>query len=743
MKKLLLLLLLVFHNSFLVFSAEESVAEMLAAKISLPQPTIREKIVSKRVFELLFSSHYQKHKITPEISAQWYENYFKLLDYNKTFFLSSDLEEFRSYERILWNSRERSVNLELAFLVYGRFLQRMQQWAAYSIACLNEECDFSLKEYLPMESDKAQWLDSMDELQQLWRLRVKNLLLIDKLQSLGRENNEEIEEDDYKPAWMQDSFVERQAKRIARSYKRRLEYEPIQIIEVFMSALAQLFDPHSAYMAPATKDNFDIDMSLSLQGIGAVLLSIGPYTVVDSIISGGPADKDGKLREGDRIVAVAQDGEEPVDVVDMPLNRVVSQIRGPKNTLVHLTVMPEGSNSKQLISILRDEIKLKDQEAQAEMHLLKNSAGEEQRVLLLHLPTFYSDFSARSRKEEDYTSSSRDIHKHLIKAKEEGELDAVILDLRGNGGGSLDEAVRLAGLFLNGGPIVQVKYYRGQIDKLNAPNNVAVYDGPLYVLVDKFSASASEIVAAALQDAGRAIVLGDKSTHGKGTVQTVFELERDAQIKLASALLQGQAAGSLKFTIGKFYRINGSSTQVKGMVPDLIFPSFSDHMEVGEARLPHVMPWDEIAAAKYEMSAHAAKIQTALPPLQDFVQQYMHDSEAFAEFLDDVQFYADLRQQKMLPLELEERKAYQRKEKEAAAKYRKFQAQRKNLTRSRRARRNQERQDAELENSSAQDLILDATLAVVQKMFEVQAKPDEVDAPLQARREVGKQEVEK
>ncbi|NLZ60269.1 MAG: carboxy terminal-processing peptidase [Lentisphaerae bacterium] len=737
-KKTLLLLLLCLHGSFFIFAAEETVAEMLAAEFSLPQASTREKIVSKRVFELLFSSHYQKYKITPDISAQWYENYFKLLDYNKVFFLASDLEEFRSYERILWNSRERSVNLELAFLVYERFVQRMQQWALYSIECLYKEPDFSVKEYLPTESDQAQWQDSIEDLQELWRLRVKNLLLLDKLQSLERENNDDKGADDDKPAWMQDGFVERQAKSFARSYKRRQEYESIQILEVFMSALAQLFDPHSAYMAPATKDNFDIDMSLSLQGIGATLTSIGPYTVVDSVVSGGPADKNGQLKEGDRIVAVAQDGEEPVDVVDMPLNRVVSQIRGPKNTMVHLTVMPEGSNSKQIVSILRDEIKLKDQEAQAEIRLLKNPEGEgDFRVLVLYLPTFYSDFSARSRKEEDYTSSSRDILRHINKAKAEGELDAVVLDLRGNGGGSLDEAVKLAGLFLDGGPVVQVKYYRGQIEKLSAPNRSAAYKGPLCVLVDKFSASASEIVAAALQDSGRALVLGDKSTHGKGTVQTVFELERDAQIRLASALLQKQAIGSLKFTIGKFYRINGSSTQVKGVIPDLVFPAFSDHMEVGEARLPHVMPWDEIAAAKYKLSAYSEQNRAALPALQEFIQQYMHDSAAFTEFLADVKFYAELRRQKLLPLELEERQAYQKKEKEAAAMYRKFQAQRKNSSRSRRARRNQEKLDAELESESVppQDLILDASLAVMQKMLSDKAELAEGEAALQARRE--------
>ncbi|NMA21881.1 MAG: carboxy terminal-processing peptidase [Lentisphaerae bacterium] len=687
-------------------------------EIAVPNASLREKLVGKRIFEILFSSHYQKYKITPEMSSQWYENYFKFLDFSKMFFLESDLEDFRSYETILWDSRTRTVNLDFAFAVYRRYLERVRQWAQFSVKSLQEKHDFTVKEYLPLENEKAVWQKSMPALEELWRLKIKNLLLVEELQKKEREAGDEEADDPIKPAWMKDSFQERQAKNIARNFKRRLEYEPIQILEIFMSSLAQLFDPHSAYMAPDTKDNFDIDMSLSLQGIGATLTSIGPYTVVDGIISGGPADKNGQLKEGDRIIAVAQDGEEPVDVVDLPLTRVVSQIRGPKNTVVHLTVLPEGSNTQQIISITRDEIKLKDQEAQAETRILDLPDDRKARILILYLPTFYSDFSARSRKEEDYTSSSRDILKHLEQAQESGPLDGVILDLRGNGGGSLEEAVLLAGIFLEGGPVVQVKYYRGQIEKLIDKDQKAAYTGPLTVLVDKFSASASEIVAACLQDTGRALVLGDQSTHGKGTVQTVYDMQRDGQIRTAASILKDQPTGSLKFTIGKFYRINGSSTQVKGVIPDLVFPAFSDYMEIGEARLPHVMPWDEISPARFERAENGWKKEINLPELREFMQKYMADSAAFKEYLEDLEFYAALREQKELPLELEERAEFQKKEKEAAAMYRKFQAQRKNVRRSR-ARRNLEKLESEQNSSDIppQDIILDATLAIMEKLL--------------------------
>ena len=718
LKKTCFLLIAVLLVQFFHAAESDSVEQMLQMEIVVPKASLREKLVGKRIFEILFSNHYQKHKITPQMSAQWYENYFKFLDFNKMFFLESDIEEFRSYETILWDSRTRTVNLDFAFAVYRRYLERVRQWASFSVASLQEQHDFSIKEYLPLENDDATWQKNMPALEELWRLKIKNLLLVEELQQRERENKEETAEDPNKPAWMSDSFCERQAKSMARNFKRRLEYEPIQILEIFMSSLAQLFDPHSAYMAPETKDNFDIDMSLSLQGIGATLTSIGPYTVVDGIIGGGPADKNGMLKEGDRIIAVAQDGEEPVDVVDLPLNRVVGQIRGPKNTVVHLTVLPEGSNTRQTVSITRDEIKLKDQEAQAETRILELPEQHQARILILYLPTFYSDFSARSRNEEDYTSSSRDILKHLQQAQEEGPLDGVILDLRGNGGGSLEEAVLLAGIFLKGGPVVQVKYYRGQIEKLTDKDQEAAYTGPLTVLVDKFSASASEIVAACLQDTGRALVLGDQSTHGKGTVQTVYDLQRDGQIRTAANILQNQPTGSLKFTIGKFYRVNGSSTQVKGVIPDLVFPAFSDYMEVGEAKLPHVMPWDEISQANYKKIDNALPANLNLEQLREFMKEYMDNSAAFDEYLDDIKFYAALRENKMLPLEIEERAEFQKKEKEAAAMYRKFQAQRKNLRRSR-TRRNLEKQEKNKSNSDvpAQDIILDATLAVMEKII--------------------------
>lgn len=694
-----------------------SVEEMLSAEINLSQASLREKLVGKRVFELLFSSHYQKLKITPEISVQWYENYFKFLDYKKMYFLQSDLDEFRSYESILWNTRTRSVNLDFAFAVYKRYLERIHQWANFSIKCLEEEHDFGIEEYMPLlDSDELNWCPNIEVLQDLWRLQTKNMLLLEKLSEEARKENNEETEAKRKISWEDDSFIERQRKTIARHYKRRVEYEPIQILEVFLSSLAQLFDPHSVYMAPQTKDNFDIDMSLSLQGIGATLTTVGPYTVVDSIISGGPADKNGQLKEGDRIVAVAQENGEAEDVIDMPLNRVVSKIRGPKNTVVHLTVLPEGSNSKQIIDITRDEIKLTDQAAQAYTREIEMDA-EKARILVIYLPTFYSDFNAKSRKDENYTSSSRDVLKHLQEAQKEGNIDGLILDLRGNGGGSLDEAVKLAGLFLEGGPVVQVKYFRGKIEKMGNESQKAAYNGPITVLVDKFSASASEIVAACLQDTGRALVIGEKSTHGKGTVQTVYDLERDPQIRLAAKVLGDQATGSIKFTIGKFYRVNGSSTQVKGVTPDLVFPAFSDHMDVGEARLTNVMPWDEIPEAKYNQLKNGDITEVNKEELQAIADEFMQKEEAFQEYLQDLKFYEALRKEKKLPLEINARKEFQKREKEAAAMYRKFHAERKKSRRSWTRNKTEESETEKSSSEKSQDLVLDASLVIMGKLL--------------------------
>jgi carboxyl-terminal processing protease len=724
-RQLLLLLCSCLLLPLSIWAAGDTPEELLRQEPVSIKPSSPERLVAKIVVDLIAHFHYEPRMVDPAISSQWFQEYFKTLDANRMIFLESDIENFRSFETVLWNSRNRLPNLDFAFGVYELYLRRSREWALYSIECLKMTHDFSVEEFLPIDSREEPWCKNMDELQDLWRRRVKNALLNEEIIA-AKEKEKEKKKEKTANAVVQDSQAplgetavvakelpvpsidppeQRLARNFARNYKRRAELEAIDILELFLSSLTRVYDPHSAYMAPETKENFDINMRLSLQGIGAVLTSQDSYTTVVSIIPGGPADKDGHLKSGDRIIAVAQDGEDAVDVVEMPLNKVVSQIRGAKGSVVHLTILPEGSGTPQRLSLLRDEVKLTDQEAQSEVRQLPLDSGRTGQVLVVFLPSFYADFAAKGAGDDNYKSSTRDISALMREASQNKQLDGMILDLRGNGGGSLEEAIELSGLFLAEGPVVQVRNNKGQVEQRVVPNNKAEYEGPLLVLVDKFSASASEIVAAALQDRGRALVVGDRSTHGKGTVQTIFDLRRIQSISRAKKQFGEQEPGSLKFTMAKFYRVNGSSTQVKGMTPDIFFPSFTDHMETGESNLPHVLPWDVIEAAKYRPLAGLGAL---LPSLREAALKRAQDDALFQEYLEDIAFYAQLRAMKNLPLERGAREAFQAREEKASKMIRKFQARRKNSS-----RRGGEQAAASEDDAAGQDLLLEAALGVM------------------------------
>lgn len=646
----------------------ETTEQLLAAEAAVPAPDLKESLIAKAVVRMLGTGHFEGIPMTPQLSSRWYHETFKALDFNKIYFTAEDIAEFGSYEAILWDARTQTVNLDFAFKLYQRYLQRVREWAVASAGLLQAEHDFSIPETITIDPEKEAWSANLPELHERWRKRVKNILLGEMISAEYRKNG--------KTDVNAEPFAERTAKNFARFYKRRTEAEPLEILEIYLNALSRLYDPHSVYMAPDSKESFDIDMRLSLQGIGAVLTNKNGYTTVVSIVPGGPADKDGRLKDGDRIVAIAQEGKESVDVIDMSLNKVVSQVRGPKGTRVHLTVLPDGSSTETVLSIVRDEVKLKDQEAQAEHHQIPLADGRQARVLSIALPSFYCDFAARAAGDKNYKSTTRDIIALLQNSYPETPPDGIILDMRGNGGGSLDEAIELSGIFMRGGPVVQVRSQRGRVSVQGDPDRNAVYDGPLIVLVDKFSASAAEIVAACLQDSGRALVIGERSTHGKGTVQTVTEIERFAVARGLSDMLRGVQTGSVKITIGKFYRINGSSTQGRGVIPDIILPAFSDYMDTGESKLPNALPWDEIRPVPF--TAQPA-IATALPRLQAAATAYLGASAEYQEFLHDLKFYADLRAIEQLPLHIEARQAYRKKEKEATEMLRKFQKQRKSM----------------------------------------------------------------
>ena len=702
---------LVLFVSGVTYAAEETVEEILKRPPLAPHYTVRDLDLSIRVVQMLSQFHYTPGTIDAKRSSMWFNEYFRSLDYTRMYFLDSDIEEFRSYETVLGDTTNVKRRVDFALKVYERLLLRVQQWAIYSVAAVNAPHDFTLSESIRTDYKNLPWCETKEELEDLWRRRVKNALLAEELAAEEDAEKAKLKEEKGEEPEKKDIHLlppkERLMRTYARTYKRRLEVESIEVMEIFLSSLAKTFDPHSVYMAPETKENFDIDLSLSLQGIGATLSTKDSYVVVVSVVPGGPADRDGRLKEGDRIVAVAQDGAEPVDVIDMKLSRVVNQIRGKSGTKVHLTILEEGSNTPKLITITRDKVELKDAEAQSDVKTIKLPNGQDARVLVIYLPSFYADFGARNSGNKEYKSSSRDVRKLLEEGVKAGGIDGVVLDFRGNGGGSLDDAVNLAGLFFKAGPVVQVRDQQGRARHLTDKDKDVVYEGPLMVMVDHFSASASEIVTAALQDMGRALVVGDTTTHGKGTVQNAYDLDR-AFMRNRVTYKDGSGMGSLKLTIAKFYRINGQSTQVRGVTPDITFRSFADCMETREETLPYVLPWDEIKPTEFETFNEVASVKDELRAKS---QARIAEADDFKEYFNDIDFYKQLRDKKEVPLNKSERKAFQADEEKASKMIQKFQAQRKNSRKKSRLSSTQKKEEEKIEN--AHDLILDESLRIM------------------------------
>ena len=656
----------------------------LTRAIHVQRPSALEKIVGRTVVDTISRGHYAKRSVDQDLAAEWYRGYFRQLDPSRMFFMQSDLDDFRSYEKILGDLILRRGNIDVAFEIYERYLVRVQEWAVYATARLAQPIDVTTQETILIDRREAPWPANRAELEDLWRRQLTNRLVVEILADESdsadtavdpgveavpeADPNATVERQPAEKGKPRQSPVERVRESYRRFLKRKLEAESVEIVESFLNSLTRLYDPHSAYMAPDSEDDFDISMRLSLQGIGAVLTTKDSYVEVLEIVPGGPASRDGRLKAGDRIIAVAQ-GEEaqnPVDVVDMPLRKVVRMVRGAKGTKVILTVLVSGSNTPTLIDIERDKVELKEQEAKCEWReaaLPNAAAGQKAHIAVLALPSFYLDFDGRREGTENYASCTRDVQRLLEQADKE-TIDGLILDLRGNGGGALDEAVRLAGFFFDRGPVVQVRDYRGTVKKREDNEAGMVYSGPLIVLVDKFSASASEIVAAALQDHGRAVIVGESSTHGKGTVQTVYSLDRQLN---QTPLFEGKRGGSVKFTIQKFYRVNGGSTQVRGVVPDLVVPAFTDYMELGEASMPHALPWDEIEALE---ASREIDVAPWIPILQQRFAARLQASPQEIERRADIARFAERRKQKELSLNLEVRRAYQKDEEAWAKKLR-------------------------------------------------------------------------
>jgi carboxyl-terminal processing protease len=544
-----------------------------AAIAAPPVMATSKETVAMSVGRLLEEGHYTRQKLNEEVSKKFLQTYLELLDFSHLFFTQEDVDALNAKYGSSIAGDVLLGTLKPAYEIYGLYTKRVDERVAKIKELLKQPIDFKSDATVELSRQKSPWPKNEAEADQLWRGRIANELL-----------QEHLSEHPIEPA---PQLVARRYDRLARNVH---EQDKDEQMKLFLDALAQTYDPHSEYLSKADMKNFSINMGLSLVGIGAMLRSEDGYAKIESLVPGGPAQVDGRLKVGDRISAVAQGPADYVDVREMRLDKVVEMIRGKKGTRVRLLVIPSDATDpsrRKNVELVRDEIKLKDQEARADIILRKDENGDPIKLGWLKLPSFYADMDKHQK------STTRDVLALLKRLKKEN-IAGLVVDLRKNGGGSLEEALSLTGLFLKAGPIVQTKDYNGSIRISPDPTSMA-YSGPLVVLTSRQSASASEIFAAALQDYGRAVIVGDKNTFGKGTVQTILPIGRFASL-LGS---RSDEDGALKLTIQKFYRVAGGSTQLHGVASDIVLPSLSDLPEFGEGALKNALPYDEVPKAKY------------------------------------------------------------------------------------------------------------------------------------------------
>lgn len=557
-------------------------AENLSQPLTPLKPTLNQAIASVNVVQLLKSNSYEKPDLSREGAQKVYLSYLETLDRQRSFFLASDIEEFKKYQFSL-DDALKGGNLRPAFEIFNRYQQRGEERVQYMLKLLKQgisKLNFNKQEKLEIDREDSPWLRNQAEQEDLWRRQLKDSVLAMKL-------------NDKKDSEITELLTKRFTNQLRRLHQTRSE----DAFQLYINAYTQLYDPHTQYLSPQRAENFDINMSLSLEGIGAVLQSEDEYTKVVSVVPAGPAAKAGQLLPGDKIIGVAQDKDGKMeDVVGMRLDEVVKLIRGTKGTTVRLEVIPASASDgkNKIYAIIRDKVKLEEQSAQKNVMEIGTGASKK-RIGVISIPAFYIDFKAAQAGDPNYKSTTRDV-RNLIKELEQENIDGLVIDLRNNGGGSLQEANQLTGLFIPQGPTVVVRDSRGRTEAQQDPDPKEVYQGPIAVLINRLSASASEIFAGAMQDYQRALVIGGQS-FGKGTVQTIQPLNH----------------GQLKLTIAKFYRVSGQSTQNRGVIPDISFPSLFDPEEIGESALPNALPYTEIRPVQY---SPLKRIAPELPELR-------------------------------------------------------------------------------------------------------------------------------
>lgn len=574
------------------------------------------------ILDKLGSKHYLTQPVDDKLSRQFLDNYLESLDPSRGYLLQSDVEGFQKQWATSLDDLVKQGELSPGFTIFKRYRDRVITQLEENIALLEPEQPFDLTvdETLVIDPDNKTWVATEAEMDDMWRKKVKDsyirLLLADKEPEAARELL---------------------VKRYKNQIKRIKEMDAEDVYQLYMNALTTLYDPHTTYFSPRQLENFNISMSLSLEGIGAVLQVDEENTKVVRIVPGGPADKQGELAPQDVIVGVGQDDEDIQDVVGWRLDDVVDQIRGPKGTTVRLEVIPakgERAGQHHVISIVRDEVKLEEQAAKSRVIEL-HGEDRQYRIGVIDIPAFYIDFEAFNKRDPNFKSTTRDVALLLEKLRAEN-VDGIVIDLRNNGGGSLHEATTLTDLFINPGPVVQIRYANQMISRQHRSRKAPVYDGPLMVLINRLSASASEIFAGAIQDYGRGLVVGTQS-FGKGTVQTLLPLPE----------------GQLKLTESKFYRVSGESTQHRGIVPDIAFPSLYNLDEIGESSEKLALPWDKIHGIPVNRHPNIAPL---LPRLKARHQERAAADPDFNFLLDELAYRERLMATREVSLNLERRR---------------------------------------------------------------------------------------
>ncbi len=541
---------------------------------SLLAPKTEHRFASRLATRFISGYHYHRRDMAEDLSERIFEQYLRLLDGNRLYFHAGDVADLERYRPHLHEAL-RSANLEPAFDIFNRYVRRVAERTEHALSLLEEGFDFDVDEEYRFDRSELPWAADRAELDEIWRKRVKNDWLLLKL---ADQEEEQIRET--------------LTQRYTNLNRRISEFNSEDVFQFFMNAFTRSIEPHSAYMSPRSVDNFEISMRLSLDGIGAMLQRETEYTTIMEIVPGGPADLDGRLKPGDRVVGVAQGDEDMVEVIGWRLDDVVSLIRGERDTVVRLEVLPAEtglSGPSQVIDIVRDRVRLEEQAAKSEIIEIPDGDNT-RRIGVINVPVFYVDFQGRARNEPNYRSSTRDTRRLINELKSEG-IEGLIIDLRGNGGGALIEATTMTGLFIDEGPVVQVRDSQGRVSLERDREPGMAWDGPLAVLVDRRSASASEIFAAAIQDYGRGVVIGE-TTFGKGTVQNLIDLDEFSRSDNARL-------GQIKLTMAQFYRIAGPSTQARGVVPDIALPTPGDPEDFGESALEFALPWGEIAPTEF------------------------------------------------------------------------------------------------------------------------------------------------